>query len=235
MIVLGITGSIGMGKSTCGVMLEHLGVPVHDADAEVHTLLSLKGKARHELARALPYYQHPEIYGKKAKGGVRPFNRKTLGKLVFENAGKREILESVLHPHVHAAQYEFIKKNQNIGVDVVALDIPLLFETGADRRVDYVINVTAPFFLQSQRVLSRPNMTADKFKSILERQTPDGEKNIRADYVLHTGLGRAYTMRALKKILAHIKKREKIGIITAKPQGKKIREKKRFKAARRTG
>ena len=211
MIVIGLTGSIGMGKSTAGTMLEYLGVPVHDSDAEVHQLLSFESKAWPALAAAFPYFSYPQIYGRKH--AFNPFfktqrflKRGTLGRLVFENDAEREKLESILHPFVRQAQNEFIRAQRGLGRDIVALDIPLLFETGAETRMDFVINVTAPAFLQFSRVLSRPGMTDKKLTSILQRQMPDGEKCARADFVVHSGLGRATMMKELKGVLAKIRK-----------------------------
>ena len=201
MIVLGITGSIGMGKSTAAGMLAQMNIPVHDSDAEVHKLLEGDEQARLALAAQFPFYRYFSIYGKKDHCGVRRFNRKKLGKLAFENPKERKKLEKILHPLVRKAQDEFIRTHHNMGADIVALDIPLLFETGAEKRVDYTIVVSAPAFIQQERVLSRPNMTKDKFEAILESQMPDAEKCARADFVVPTGLGKAQTMKALKKIV----------------------------------
>ena len=205
MIVLGLTGSIGMGKSTAAGMLETMNVAVHDSDAEVHRLLSNDEQARLALAAQFPFYKYFTIYGRKNKNGVRGFNRKRLGKLVFNNAREREKLEKILHPLVRKAQDEFIRIQRNAGADIVALDIPLLFETGAQQRVDYTIVISAPAFIQQERVLSRPNMTKKKFAAILERQMPDGEKCARADFVVPSGLGKAQTMKALKNIIYNLR------------------------------
>ena len=209
MIVIGITGSIGMGKSTAGSMFEYLGVPVHDSDAAVHDLLKFGSEAWFALAAAFPFYSYPQIYGRKHyfnpfKKTVRFLRRDQLGKIVFNNDKEREKLEGILHPLVQKSQKQFINAQQNMGRDIVALDIPLLFETGADARVDYTVNVTAPNFIQRARVLARPNMTEKKFEGILKRQMPDGEKSARADFVVHSGLGRAHMMKDIKKILSII-------------------------------
>ena len=206
MIVLGITGSIGMGKTTAGSMLEYLGVPVHDADASVHDLLRFDSKAWTALAAAFPYFSYPQIYGRKHawnpfKETQRFLKRDALGKIVFENEEEREKLESILHPFVRKDQDQFIKYQSNFGKKIAALDIPLLFETGADKRVDYTINISAPSFIQRARVISRPDMSDEKLDAILKRQMPDGEKNARADFVVHSGLGRAVMMKELKQIL----------------------------------
>ena len=206
MIVIGITGSIGMGKSTAGTMLQSLGIPVHDADACVHELLQPGSVAWTSFAAAFPYFSYPQIYTKKilwmGKNGI---NRQKLAKLVFEDDELRQKLEAVLHPFVQKNQQDFIRAQQRTGRDIAALDIPLLFETGADKRVDYTINISAPAFLQKKRVLARPGMTFKKLHKILQRQMPDGEKSARADFVVHSGLGRAAMMKQLKQVLADIR------------------------------
>jgi dephospho-CoA kinase len=213
MIVLGVTGSIGMGKSTIGSMLEFLGVPVHESDHVVREMLKFGSPAWYALAAQFPYFSYPQIYGKRHffnpfKDTERYLKRDVLGKIVFDNENERKKLESVLHPFVKKAQGEFIKRQRAMGKDIVALDIPLLFETGADSRLDYTLVVTAPAFLQANRVLSRPGMTTDKFRGILQSQMPDGEKVARADFVVHSGLGRAYTMKELKKVLHKLRARK---------------------------
>ncbi|MGB0719589.1 MAG: dephospho-CoA kinase [Bdellovibrionales bacterium] len=209
MIVIGVTGSIGMGKSTAGAMLEYLGVPVHDADATVHDLLSTKSKARIAIGAAFPYFRYYAIYGRKNKNGVREINRQKLGALVFKNPKEREKLENILHPLVRESQNDFIHKQHILGRNMVALDIPLLFETAADSRVDYTITASAPTHIQTARVLARPDMTRQKFDAIRKTQMHDIEKTARADYVLPTGLGRAHTMKSLKKIIHDIQARQR--------------------------
>ncbi len=201
MIVIGLTGSIGMGKSTVAAMLQQLGVPVHESDAEVHALLAPKGSAKAAVAAAFPIFEFPSIYEKKTKA----IKRKALGDIVFADDTKRKKLENILHPLVREAQNKFILKNKKMGQAMVGLDIPLLFETGGDKFVDVTIVVTAPFHIQQKRVLERPGMDEKKFHAILDRQMPDEEKRARADYVLQTGLSRAETMRELKKILESIR------------------------------
>ena len=207
MIIVGLTGSIGMGKSTTANMLDHLGVPVHDSDAEVHRLLS-DGQTRMAIAAQFPYFRYFAIYGRRDKNGIRQIDRKKLGKLVFKKPEERKKLESVLHPLVQKSQQEFLRLQKNAGQKLAVLDIPLLFETGAEQRVDYVITASAPGFIQRARVLARPNMDSRKFESILKTQMSDAEKCARADYVLPTGLGRAHTMKALKAILFDIMEKE---------------------------
>ena len=210
MIVIGLTGSIGMGKIDNGRDAGISRVPVHDADESVHKLLRYDSEAWLPLAAAFPYFSYPQIYGRRHffnpfKETVRFLKRDALGKIVFKNSDERKKLEDILHPFVRKAQNKFIRRQRGLGRDMVALDIPLLFETGADTRVDYTINVTAPKFVQAARVLARPGMNKKKLAGIIKSQMPDGEKSARADFIVHTGLGRAQTMRELKAILAKIR------------------------------
>lgn len=218
MIVIGLTGSIGMGKSTAGSMLRTLNVPVYESDAVVHELLRSNSPAWPALNSAFPYFSYAQIYTKQwglkfwrsfFVSRQREINRAALGKLVFTNEAEREKLEAVLHPFVQKAQVEFIKAQARMGRKIIALDVPLLFETGAENRVDYTITISAPAHIQAARVLDRPGMDAQKFSAILQRQMPDGEKCARSDFVVHSGLGRAHMMKELKKILSIIQVREK--------------------------
>lgn len=192
MKVIGLTGSIGMGKSVTASLLMNLGVPVHDSDAAVHLALSPKGEAFKDVIKTFP-----SAHDKKNNR----IDRAALGKIVFSKPAEREKLEAIVHPHVWASQRKFINAAKQRGEKIVVLDIPLLFETGAEKKCDYVICVTAPDFLQRQRVLNRPGMTEERFKNILKNQIPDHEKRKRANIVIHTGLGRAQTLQSLKKML----------------------------------
>ncbi|HKX07227.1 MAG TPA: dephospho-CoA kinase [Stellaceae bacterium] len=194
MIVLGLTGSVGMGKSTAASMLRRLGVPVHDSDAEVHRLLGPRGRAVAAVADAFP----------SARQGNR-IDRPRLGRLVFGDAVALKRLESILHPQVRASQARFLAAARRRRAPVVVLDIPLLFETSGERRVDGVIVVSAPAWLQRARVLRRPGMTEARLASILAQQMPDTEKRRRARWVVPTGLGKALTMRRLKEILQEVR------------------------------
>lgn len=204
MIILGLTGSIAMGKSTIGAMMENMRIPVHEADAAVHDLLKFESEAWPAIKANFPFFNYPEIYEDKG----RALNRKEFGKLIFNDDDLRELLESILHPLVHKSQNEFIREYKLKGFDMVCLDIPLLFETGADERVDYTITVSAPYFIQRQRVLERPNMSEEKFHAILQRQMPDEQKCSLSDYVIKTGLGRAHAMKDLKSALHDIREKE---------------------------
>lgn len=188
MKVLGLTGSIGMGKSTAATLVRRLGVPVHDADATVHALLGPGGGAVASIAAAFP--------GVVGNDGV---DRAALGRCVFGHPDQLRRLEAILHPLVRRAETEFLKRQSRLGTSLVALDIPLLFETGGQRRCDGVAVATCPDFLQAQRVLRRPGMTAARLASIRAQQMANAEKRRRADFVLPTGTGKAPVLRRLKR------------------------------------
>lgn len=188
MVILGLTGSIGMGKTTAAALLRRLGVPVHDADAAVHRLLEAGGGAVASVAAAFP--------GTVRRGAV---DRAALGALVFADPVALARLEALLHPLVTAGALRFLKRCAARRCPVAVLDIPLLYETGAERRCDRVMVVSAPLLIQRQRVLRRPGMTPAKFAAILARQLPDAEKRRRADLVIPSGAGRGRTLRALAR------------------------------------
>lgn len=197
MKIIGLTGSIGMGKTTVGKMFSKQGVPVHDSDVAAHKALQKSSPVFNAIVTAFPESVH-----KKTK----KIDRKKLGKIVFSDPEKKQYLESLIHPFVQAEQKKFIKEHRIKGRKLVVLDIPLLYETGADLRVDKVAVVSAPLFIQAQRVLARPNMTTNKFNAILRAQMPDKEKCARADYVVQTGLGLARTNRQIRAIVRDIQK-----------------------------
>jgi dephospho-CoA kinase len=192
MIVFGLTGSIGMGKSTAAKMLRLMGVPVHDSDRAVHAALRPNGTAYEKVMAAFP-----ETYDKKK----RLIDRKKLGDIVFHDKAALKKLEAILHPVALASQQKFIEAMQAKGKKAAVLEIPLLFETGAQSRVDYTICVTAPPEVQKRRVMGRRNMNEEKFQRILESQMPDKEKQALADFVVQTGMGYGTTFRQLRKIL----------------------------------
>jgi dephospho-CoA kinase len=196
MFVLGLTGSIGMGKSTAAGMFRRLGVPVHDADAAVHRLLAQDRRVIAEIAEAFPGAVHDGSVGRQALGAV-----------VFGDAAARRRLEAILHPRVRAATRRFLRRHAAARTPLVVLDIPLLFETGGDLLVDAVVVVSAPAFLQRQRVLRRPGMTETRFANINSSQLPDSEKRRRADYVVETGLGKYYTLRRIREIVSRLRSR----------------------------
>jgi dephospho-CoA kinase len=196
MIILGLTGSIGMGKTTAAKMLRDIGVPVHCSDDAVHDALNKGGKAVSAVSQAFP-----AAYDKKSDS----IDRKKLGKIVFEDDKKRAALEAILHPLVRESQDAFIKEQKKHGTSIVCLDIPLLYETGAEARTDYVMVVSAPKAVQKQRVLARPDMTEDKFEAILKTQLSDKEKRKRADFVIPTGVGMDHTRQHLTDTINKLK------------------------------
>ena len=196
MIVLGLTGSIGMGKSTAAAMLRRLGVPVHDADASVHRLLARGGAAVPLVEAAFP-----------GTAGAKGIDRRELGRRVFGDAAALRRLEAILHPMVREEEREFLRRMARRRQKLVVLDIPLLFESGGQTRCDAVVVVSAPSFLQRARVMGRPGMTEARFASILEKQMPDREKRRRADFVVPTGLGRRVTLHRLAEIVRVLKAR----------------------------
>ena len=190
MITLALTGSVGMGKSAAVGMLRRMGVPVWDADAEVHRLLGSGGEAVAAVAREFP----GTLLGDR-------IDRKRLGARVFGDHLALRRLEAILHPRVRAAERRFLRSWRRRRAPLVVLDIPLLFETGGETRVDGVIVVSAPAWLQRQRVMRRPGMSEDRFRAVLAQQMPDVEKRRRADWVVPTGLGKGLTFRRLKGVL----------------------------------
>jgi dephospho-CoA kinase len=190
MLVIGLTGSIGMGKSTAVTMLRRMGIPVHDADAAVHDLIRPGGGGVSEIARA--------FRGIVRQGVV---DRKRLGDRIFKDPAARAKLEAILHPRVQRATRAFIKRQRRLRRDLVVLDIPLLFETGGERLCDAVIVVSAPRAIQVQSVLARPGMTRERFLGILSAQLSDREKRQRADFVVKTGLSKGQTLRQLAAVV----------------------------------
>ena len=192
MIVLGLTGSLGMGKSTAAAMLRRMGIPVHDSDAAVHRLYAPRGAAVKPVAAVFPGVMRRD-------GGI---DRAALGARVFGDAAALKRLERIIHPLVRASQQRFLARARSERQALVVLDVPLLFETGGERRCDKVVVVTAPPLLQRARVLARPGMTEARLREVLAKQMPDAEKRRRADYVVPSGLGRAVTFRHLQRIVA---------------------------------
>jgi dephospho-CoA kinase len=183
MIVIGITGSIGMGKSTAADMLREMDIPVHDSDAAVHRLLGPDGGAVQAVGKTFPTALKTDAEGKTY------IDRQILGKLVFVDRNKKKELENILHPLVRAESDRFKEEMEKRGHRIIALDIPLLFETGAEKRVDVTLCVSAPAAVQKERVLARNGMTSEKFDRIVAGQMPDAEKRKRADYVVESDKG----------------------------------------------
>lgn len=188
MIVLGLTGSIGMGKSTTAQMFMDEGVPVHDADAAVHRLYA--GEAAPHVEALFP--------GTVTEGVV---DRTRLAEAVVGKPQALKQLEALIHPMVRAASDRFLEENRAKGTPIVVLDIPLLFEKGGRERVDKVVVVTASPEVQRERVLSRPGMTKEKFETILALQMPDEEKRQRADFIIDTGQGVEPARKAVREII----------------------------------
>lgn len=193
MIVLGLTGSIGMGKSTTAKLFAEEGVPVHDADAAVHALY--EGEATPHIEAAFP--------GTTADGKV---DRRKLVEKVLGNDAAMKRLEAIVHPLVRKSELRFLEAAKATGAAVVVLDIPLLFETGGEGRVDAVAVVSAPAAEQRRRVLERPGMSEEKFEALLAKQVPDAEKRRRADFVIDTGQGIEHARAQVRSILAEIAK-----------------------------
>ena len=194
--ILGLTGSIGMGKSAVAAMFRGLGVPVFDADAAVHELQGPGGACVAAIERAFPGTTGPD--------GV---NRQKLGAAVFGNIAALAQLEAIVHPEVAALRSVFLA--DNAAAPLIVFDIPLLFEKTGNHGLDAVAVVSAPAEQQRQRVLARPGMTAERFAQILALQVPDAEKRARADFVIDTGVTLAETRHAVQRLVHRISGTEK--------------------------
>ncbi|MBT8389797.1 MAG: dephospho-CoA kinase [Altererythrobacter sp.] len=190
-LIIGLTGSIGMGKSTVADMFERHGVPVFDADAEVRAMQGPDGELLEAIEAAFP--------GSTGSDGVK---RDTLGQLVFGDHDALSRLEAIVHPAVAAKRMEFMIEHG--GAPMVVFDIPLLFEKGGHESVDTIVVVSAPADIQRERVLAREGMTPEKFAHILSLQTPDVEKRERADHVIDTGVTLAETEAAVADLIAQL-------------------------------
>ena len=190
MIVIGLTGSIGMGKSETGRMFRRRGVPMFDSDAEVRRLTRPGGPALKMISEAFP-------------GVIRDnqLDREGLGDEVFADSAKRKILEGILHPLVRSSQQRFLFRWSRKGAAATVIDIPLLFENQLEPYFDQVITVTAPSETQRRRVLERPGMNQHKLEQILKSQLPDAEKRKRADIIIDTGHGRTPVYGAVRRLI----------------------------------
>jgi dephospho-CoA kinase len=193
MIVLGLTGGIGMGKSTAAAAFRRAHIPVFDADAAVHRLQARGGRAVRAIEAACP--------GTVRDGAV---NRMALRQAVLGKPTALARLEGILHPMVQQEERAFVARGRRRGNRAVVLDIPLLFETGGDARVDRVVVVSAPRSVQMQRVRARRRMNASDIAAVIARQMPDAEKRRRADVVVSTGLSRHYSLRTLSRLIREI-------------------------------
>jgi dephospho-CoA kinase len=193
MIVLGLTGSIGMGKSTTANLFMEAGVPVYDADAAVHRLYEGEAVAAIEAAFA----------GTTTDGKV---DRNRLSARVVHDSAAMKKLEDIVHPMLGASRQKFLQDAERSGAPVAVVDVPLLFETGGEKRVDAVVVVTTSPELQRERILARPNMTAEKLDAILARQMPDAEKRKRAHFVVDTSHGLDPVRARIRDILTEAAK-----------------------------
>lgn len=191
MIVLGLTGSIGMGKSTTAKMFREAGVPVHDSDETVHRLYA--GKAAPLIEEVFP--------GTARNGAV---DRVQLAAQVLGRPEAMKKLEAIIHPLVRADADAFVARHRDAGAPLVVLDIPLLFETGGRGRVDKVVVVTAPAEVQRERVLARPGMTEEKLDAILAKQIPDAEKRRQADFIIDSSQGLEAARAEVARIIADL-------------------------------
>jgi dephospho-CoA kinase len=193
MRILGLTGSIGMGKSTTAKLFAEAGVPVYDADAAVHKIY--EGEAATAIEAAFP--------GTTAGGKV---DRNKLSVRVVHDPAAMRQLEQIVHPMLGASRQKFLDEAEASGAPVAVVDVPLLFETGGEKRVDAVVVVTTSLELQRERILARDNMTGEKFDAILARQMPDAEKRERADFVVDTSHGLEPVRARIRDILREVGK-----------------------------
>ncbi len=191
MKIIGLTGSIGMGKTTAAQLFRRRGVPVYDADRAVHGLSAKGGRAVPAIERAFP--------GVVVDGAV---DRSRLGALVFKDSQALKKLEAILHPLVAEQRHAFLRRMRARRKKAVVLDIPLLFETGNDVLADVIVVVSAPAFLQTARVMKRPGMSAEKLAGILSHQMADSDKRRRADLVVRTGAGKRAAQAQIDRLLA---------------------------------
>lgn len=194
MVILGLTGSIGMGKSAAARRFQHNGIAVFDADAVVHALY--EGEAVPPIERAFP--------GTTCKSVV---DREKLSKILIADPTRFSELEGIVHPLVRAKEAEFLRTQAALGVDMAVLEIPLLFETGFEAMVDAVVVVSAPADVQAERVLARPSMTPQKLAQLLARQLPDDEKRRLADYIVDTGGTITQTDEQIDRLIATVRGR----------------------------
>lgn len=197
MIKLALTGSIGMGKSATAAMFAARGIPVYDADASVHSVYAPGGAAVAPLEAVFPGVTNSE-------GGI---DRAKLRAQVIDSPDAMKRLEAIVHPIVGGLQLAFLQKAMADGQDIVVLDIPLLFETGGDKRADAILVVSAPPDVQRARVLARGQMTEAEFEAIVARQVPDAIKRGKADFIIDTSLGFAHAEESVDEILSQLRHR----------------------------
>jgi len=194
MKIVGLTGGIGMGKSTASAIFRRHGVPIFDADQAVHALQAVGGRAVRPIETAFP--------GTTRGGAV---YREALRRAVLGNPAALKQLERIVHPLVRDAEKRFLAAARRAGKSIVVLDIPLLLETGGEKRVDEVVVVSAPAAVQAARVMRRPGMTRERLAAIRARQMPDAEKRKRADVVIHSGLSRHFAVAAIRRLMHRLR------------------------------
>ena len=197
MYLIGLTGSIGMGKTQTAALFEEEGVPRYDADAAVHGLYEVGGAAVGPIG---------ELFPEAVRDGA--VDRAALGRIVLKDGAKLAALEKMVHPLAGATQVDFLNAQMAAGATHVLLDIPLLFETGGHEFVDCVVVVSAPPDIQRARVLERPGMTEEKFADILAKQVPDSDKRAAADFIVDSSVSVADAHRQVKAILAAVRDRK---------------------------
>jgi len=197
MYLIGLTGSIGMGKTQTAALFEEEGVPRYDADAAVHGLYEVGGAAVGPIG---------EMFPEAVRDGA--VDRAALGRIVLKDGPKLAALEKMVHPLAGATQVDFLNAQMAAGATHVLLDIPLLFETGGHESVDCVVVVSAPPDIQRARVLERPGMTEEKFADILAKQVPDSDKRAAADFIVDSSVSVADAHRQVKEILTAVRDRK---------------------------
>ncbi len=195
MKIIGLTGGIGMGKSTAAAAFRRARIPVFDADAAVHRLQAPGGRALRPIARTFPGTVHDGV-----------LNRALLRNAVLGDPAALSRLEGIIHPMVRAEERAFLARARRAGQRLAVLDIPLLFETGGDRRVDLVVVVSAPRVVQEYRVRLRREMSPAAIAAVIARQMPDAEKRRRADVVIRTGLSRHHALRTLRGLIQRLRR-----------------------------
>ena len=194
MKIIGLTGGIGMGKSTASAIFRRHGAPIFDADQAVHELQAVGGRAVRPIEAAFP--------GTTRGGAV---DREALRRAVLGNSAALKQLERIVHPLVRDTEKRFLAMARRAGKTLVVLDIPLLLETGGEKRVHKVVVVSAPAAVQAARVMRRPGMTAERLAAIRARQMPDVEKRRRADVVIHSGLSRHFAVAAIRRLMHRLR------------------------------
>ena len=194
MKIIGLTGGIGMGKSTASACFRRHRVPIFDADQAVHELQAVGGRAVRPIEAAFP--------GATRGGAV---DREELRRAVLGNPAALKVLERIVHHLVRDAEKRFLASARRAGKSLVVLDIPLLLETGGEKRVDLVVVVSAPAAVQAARVMRRPGMTRERLAAIRARQMPDAEKRRRADVVMYSGLSRHFAVAAIRRLLCRLR------------------------------